>query len=273
LSSFLNSNDAPPGPGSPDPRREWPTAGAFSELKDIATSRYQALTVKVQKRFSKGFSFLGSYAWSHSIDLNSEFGGSSPQNDACIKCDLGDSGFDQRHVFNGSYVYVVPGASSPNRLIKYVVGGWEIAGLTTLETGRAFNIGINFDNANNGARSNSQRPNLVGDPFPSGFTPTYGPGGSFFNTAAFAVAPQYQFGNLGRNALHGPAFHNTDIGAFKNFALTERFRLQFRAEFFNIFNNVNFSLPDRTLGDTNFGAITGTDTSQRQIQFALKVLF
>ncbi|MCU1292948.1 MAG: TonB-dependent receptor [Bryobacterales bacterium] len=273
LSSFLNSNDAPPGPGSPDPRREWPSAGAFSELKDIATSRYEALTAKLQKRFSNGFSILASYAWSHSIDLNSEFGGSSPQNDACIKCDLGDSGFDQRHVFNGSYIYIVPGASSQNRMIKYVLGGWEIAGITTLETGRAFNIGINFDNANNGARSNSQRPDLVGDPFPSGFTSTYGPGGRYFNTAAFAPAPQYHFGNLGRNALHGPAFHNTDIGAFKNFALTERFRLQFRAEFFNIFNNVNFSLPDRTLGDTNFGAITGTDTAQRQVQFALKVLF
>ncbi len=273
LASFINSNDAPPGPGNPDPRREWPAAGAFSELKGIATSRYNALTVKAEKRFSKGFSVLASYAWSHAIDLNSEFGGQSPQNDACFKCDLGDADFDQRHVFNGSYIYVVPGGTSSNRLIKYALGGWEIAGITTLETGRAFNIGINFDNANNGARSNSQRPDLVGDPFPAGFTSTYGPGGTFFNTAAFAVAPQYHFGNLGRNALHGPAFHNTDLGAFKNFNLTERFRLQFRTEFFNIFNNVNFSTPDSTLGDTNFGAITGTDTSQRQIQFALKLTF
>jgi hypothetical protein len=157
--------------------------------------------------------------------------------------------------------------------VKYALGGWEVAGITTLETGRALNIGINFDNANNGARSNAQRPDLVGDPFPSGFKSTYGPGGAFFNTGAFAVAPQYTFGNLGRNALHGPAFHNTDLGAFKNFNLTERFRLQFRAEFFNIFNNVNFSLPDNTLGDTTFGSITDTDTSQRQIQFALKLLF
>lgn len=273
LASFLNSNDAPPGPGNPDPRREWPAAGAFSELKGIATSRYEALTAKVEKRFSRGFSVLGSYAWSHSIDLNSEFGGTSPQNDFCIKCDLGDSGFDQRQVFNASYIYVVPGATSPNRLVKYLLGGWELAGITTLETGRTFNIGINFDNANNGARSNSQRPDLVGDPFPSGFKSTYGPGGTFFNINAFAVAPQYHFGNLGRNALHGPAFHNTDLGGFKNFNLTERFRLQFRAEFFNIFNNVNFSTPDSTLGDTNFGSITGTDTSQRQIQFALRLSF
>jgi hypothetical protein len=158
-------------------------------------------------------------------------------------------------------------------LIKYVLGDWELTGITRLESGRAFNIGINFDNANNGARSNSQRPDLVGDPFPSGFTPTYGPSGAYFNTAAFAVAPQYTYGNLGRNALHGPAFYNTDLGAFKNFSLTERFRMQFRAEFFNVFNNSSFDTPDSTLGDTTFGSITSTFASQRQIQFALKLLF
>ncbi len=153
------------------------------------------------------------------------------------------------------------------------LGGWELTGITRLESGRAFNIGINFDNANNGARSNSQRPDLVGEPFPSGFSPTFGPGGTYFNTAAFAVAPQYTYGNLGRNALHGPAYYNTDAGAFKNFSLTERFKLQFRAEFFNIFNNSSFDTPDSTLGDAAFGSITSTFASQRQIQFALKLLF
>jgi len=273
LASFLNSNDAPPGPGAVDPRREWPFAGAFSELKDIATSRYEALTFKVEKRFARGFSLLATYAWSHSIDLNSEFGGTSPQNDFCIKCDLGDSGFDQRQVFNAAYVYVVPGATSPRWVVKYVLGGWELSGITRLESGRAFNIGINFDNANNGARSLSQRPDLVGDPFPSGFSRTFGPGGSYFNAAAFAVAPQYTFGNLGRNALHGPAYYNTDLGAFKNFNFTERYKLQFRAELFNIFNNSSFNNPDGTLGDTTFGQITSTFAPQRQIQFALKLLF
>jgi hypothetical protein len=273
LASFLNSNDALPGPGAPNPRRPWPSVGPFSELKGIATSRYQALTMQVEKRFSRGFSILGSYAWGHSIDLNSEFGGTSPQDDQCIKCSLGDSGFDQRQVFNAAYIYVVPGGNSPKWLVKYVLGGWEVTGITRLETGRAFDIGINFDNANNGARQLSQRPDLVGEPFPSGFKSTFGPGGTFFNTAAFVVAPQYTYGNLGRNALHGPAYYNTDLGAFKNFSLTERFKLQFRAEFFNIFNNKSFNTPDSTLGDAAFGSITSTFASQRQIQFALKLLF
>jgi hypothetical protein len=274
LGSFLSTNDPPPGPGDPDPRRPFPTAGSISELKHIATSKYNALTAKFEKRFSRGFSLLGSYAYSHSTDLNSEFGGSSPQNNACIKCDLGNSGFDQRHVANVSYIYVVPAFSGWNRFLRTVVGGWEIAGITTMESGRVYNIGINFDNANVGARGNFQRPDLVGDPFPSGFAQTFGPGGLYFDPSAFQVAPRYQFGNLGRNAFHGPAFFNTDAGLFKNFKLPrEGMRLQFRSEFFNAFNNVNFSNPNGTLGDPNFGQITDTQNRARQIQFGLKLVY
>ena len=274
LGSFLSTNDPTPGPGDPDPRRPFPVAGSLSELKHIATSKYHALTAKVEKRFSRGFSLLGSYAWSHSIDLNSEFGGSSPQNNRCIKCDLGDSGFDQRHVANISYIYVVPAFTNWNKGLRYVLGGWEVAGISTLESGRAYNIGINFDNANVGARGNFQRPNLVGNPFPKGFTSTFGPGGAYFDKSAFQVAPQYQFGNLGRNAFHGPNFFNTDVGAFKNIPLPrEGMRLQFRSEFFNAFNNVNFSNPNGTLGDPNFGQIRGTQNRARQIQFGLKIVY
>lgn len=276
LGSFLSTNDPLPGPGDAaaiDARRPFPTAGAFSELKHIATSRYHGLTAKVEKRYSSGFSLLASYAWSHSIDLNSEFGGSSPQNNRCIKCDLGNSGFDQRHVANFSYIYTVPKLAGWNGLARVLLGGWEVTGITTLETGRVFNVGINFDNANVGARGNFQRPNLVGDPFPSGFKKTYGPGGSYFNKAAFQVAPRYTFGNLGRNAFHGPGFVNTDLGAFKNFQVLEHLRLQFRSEFFNVLNNVNFSNPNGTLGDSNFGVITGTQNRQRQIQFGLKLIY
>ena len=274
LGSFLSTNDPLPGPGDPDPRRPFPVAGSLSELKHIATSKYHAFTAKVEKRFSRGFSLLGSYAWSHSIDLNSEFGGTSPQNNNCIKCDLGDSGFDQRHVANISYIYTVPTFGYTNKAFRYLVSGWEVAGISTLESGRAFNVGINFDNANVGSRGNFQRPNLVGNPFPAGFQSTYGPGGSYFDKSAFQVAPRYSFGNLGRNAFHGPSFFNTDVGAFKNIPLPrEGMRLQFRSEFFNAFNNVNFGNPNGSLGDTNFGQITGTQNRSRQIQFGLKLVY
>jgi hypothetical protein len=272
LSSFLSDNDPPPGPGDPNLRRPYPIAGAVSDLKMIATSRYNALTLKGEQRFWKGLAFVASYAFQKSIDLNSEFGGTSPQDNQNIRASMGPSGFDQTHVFNTGYSWEIP-SGSLRGVTKHVLGGWQTSGIWTLETGRPVNLGIQFDNANVGARGNFQRPNLVGDPFPSGWTNTYGPGGLYFNPAAFAVAPQYTYGNLGRNALRGPGFKNFDIGIFKNFRFSERIRLQYRAEGFNAFNNTNFANPGGTVGTANFGRITGTNNNQRSIQMGLKLLF
>src|SRR5712692_264957 len=273
LSSFLSTNDALPGPGDPDPRRPFPIAGSISELKHIATSKYNGLTAKVEKRFSGGFALLASYAWSHAIDLNSEFGGGSPQNNANIKADLGSAGFDQRHVANISYIYQLPFGRSLRGVSKQVVYGWEISGINTYETGRAMNIGIGFDQANVGARGNFQRPNVVGQYLPSGFEQKVGPGGTWFNTAAFQTAPRFQYGNLGRNVYKGPALVNTDFGIFKNFLFTERLTLQFRSEYFNLFNNTNFGNPNTSLISPNFGKVLGMASLQRQIQFGLKVIY
>ena len=272
LSSFLSDNDPPPGPGDPNLRRPYPAAGAVSDLKMIATSKYNALTVKAEERFWKGVTFVASYAFQKSTDLNSEFGGTSPQDNQNIRASMGPSGFDQTHVFNTGYSWEIPSGQLQGP-VKHILGGWQTTGIWTLETGRPVNLGIQFDNANVGARGNFQRPNLVGDPYPSGWTKTYGPGGLYFNPAAFAVAPQYTYGNLGRNALRGPGFKNFDIGIFKNFRFTERLRLQYRAEGFNAFNVVNFGNPGTTVGTANFGRVTGTQNNQRSIQMGLKLNF
>ena len=272
LSSFLSSNDPTPGPGDPNPRRPWPQAGAFSELKTIGSSRYHGLTAKAEQRLARGLTYIASYAYQKNIDLSSEFGGSSPQNNRNIKADLAPSGFDQTHVFNTGYSYMLPGSNlrSP---AKWLIGGWQTTGIWTLETGRPFNITLPFDNANVGARGNFQRPNLVGNPYPDGWTKTYGPAGLYFNPAAFAAAPAFQFGNLGRNVLRGPGFKNFDIGMFKNFNFTERIRLQYRAEFFNLFNTPQFQIPNRLVGTPQFGSITDVVNTARQIQLALKFRF
>jgi len=272
LQSFLSSNDPLPGPGDPNPRRRYPDAGAMSELKTIATSRYNALTAKAEQRLWRGLTYIASYAYQKTIDLNSEFGGSSPQNNQNNSADLAPSGFDQTHVFNTGYSYMLPGQGMQG-FLKHIIGGWQTSGIVTFETGRPFNITLPFDNANVGSRGNFQRPNLVGDPSPSGWTKTYGPGGLYFDPTAFAAPPQYTFGNLGRNVLRGPGFKNFDLTAFKNFNFMERLRLQFRAEFFNAFNNVNFSNPGGSFGTDNFGRSTGTQNAQRSIQLGLKLYY
>ena len=117
----------------------------------------------------------------------------------------------------------------------------------------------------------SQRAQNIGDPN-SGFTQSVQ---EWFNTAAFTLPARYTFGNEGRNNLTGPPFKNLDFITYKDFLFTERIRLQFRAEFFNIFNHPSFGLPDNTVTDANFGVITSTalPDSHREIQLALKLIF
>jgi hypothetical protein len=272
LSSFLSTNDPPPGPGDPNLRRPWPQAGSLSELKMIGTSKYNGLTAKLEQRLSQGLTFIASYAFHKNIDLNSQFGGVSPQDNQNIRASMGPSDFDQTQVFNFGYSYMLPtgGITGP---LRHIVGGWQTTGIWTMETGRPFNITLPFDNANIGSRGNFQRPNLVGNPFPSGWTPTFGPGGLYMDISAFAAPPPFTFGNLGRNAVRGPGFVNFDLGAFKNFFITERVRLQYRAEFFNAFNHVNFSNPGSSFGAPDFGRSLGTQNLQRSIQMGLKLYF
>jgi hypothetical protein len=272
LSSFLSTNDPPPGPGDPNPRRPVPEAGSLSELKMIGTSRYHGLTAKAEQRLWRGLTYIASYAYQKNIDLNSQFGGTSPQDIRNIKGSMGPSDFDQTHVFNVGYSYMLPGLGLKG-MLKHLIGGWQTVGIVTLETGRPFNITLPFDNANIGARGLFQRPDLVGNPFPPGWVKTYGPGGLYFDPRAFAAPPPFTFGNLGRNALRGPGFKNADLGVFKNFSFAERFRLQYRAEFFNAFNFVNFGNPGTSFGTTNFGRVLGTQNAQRSIQMGLKLYF
>ena len=272
LSSFLSTNDPPPGPGDPNLRRPYPQAGALSELKMIGTSRYNGLTAKVEQRFNRGLTFITSYAYQKNIDLNSQFGGTSPMDNRNIRASMGPSDFDQTHVFNSGYSWMIP-TGGLEGVLKHIVGGWQTTGIVTLETGRPFNITLAQDIANVGARGSFQRPNLVGDPFPNGWTKTYGPAGLYFDPAAFAAPAAFTFGNLGRNALRGPGFKNFDLGLFKNFFISERFRLQFRGEAFNAFNNTNFSNPGTTFPSPNFGRSVGTQNAQRSIQLGLKLYF
>jgi len=133
-----------------------------------------------------------------------------------------------------------------------------------------FGVGIPRDIANIGARSISQRPNVVGDPYAGGKNAP----DLWITRAAFAEPAPFTFGNLGRNTLVGPGFAQFDFGGYTNFVITERIRLQFRAEAFNITNKVNFGLPSSNFDDTtNFGRITGTAGPPREAQLGLKVLF
>ncbi len=239
-------------------------------------SRYDGLWISATKRMSRGLQFSTSYAWSHSIDYNSlnsqgGLGGVSAQDSNNLRNDRGSSDFDARHHFNISYLYQLP--FKGNRLIE----GWEVAGSTTFQSGNPVNL-VLADSTRTGLAF-TVRPNLIGN---SGL-PKQDPA-LWFNTAAFCVPAAAGcgtslLGNLGRNVVIGPGFNNFDFSILKNAQVTERLRVQFRTEFFNIFNHPNFGQPGRVIGSATFGVITNTRSqpgdggSARQIQFALKLIF
>ncbi len=297
LSSFISNNDPRPGPGTvgcPDPFGLLPAGtclpsdnhprphrniGPYSSNFMANNSRYHGLQTKVERRFSSGLSLLASYSWSHSIDLASTFGGDVPQDYYNRRAGYGNSQFDQRQNFIGSSLYQLPFGPGRRYLNLHgpagkVLEGWDVNAIVRFHSGFPYGIFVNRDVANVGSRGVGQHASLV-----PGQDPNTGPGttAEWFNTGAFATcdagAPQFCFGNLGRNTMVGPRFKNFDLALHKTTKIHESHAIEFRAEFFNAFNNVNFSNPAGTLGNSDFGTITGTQNTSREIQFALKYIF
>jgi len=200
--------------------------------------------------------------------------------------DKGLSAFDvrQRAVFSYNYELPFgPGKSflSQRGAVGKLVGGWQVNGITALQTGPPFTLNTVGDNANIGTgsgSSNNQRPNLVGDPY-SGIDKSapiqrrgVDAGTFYFNRAAYAMPPLFLLGNVGKNTLIGPGFQNWDFSVFKNTSMGERATTQFRAEFFNILNRTSFAIPGRLYATPTLGVITAAGPG-RIIQFGLKVVF
>ena len=252
-------------------------------LESRANSNYHSLQTRFQQRLSRGLSLLASYTWSKSIDDASNFFTSAgdpnfPQDSFNTRAERGRSNFDVRHRLSVSYSYDLPFGEgraflNDNGWLTTVLSGWETYGIVTLQSGRPFTVALLSDIDNSGTgRSGlgfgaNDRPNIIGNPLLGSPTPE-----QWFNTAAFAFPPRGTFGNAGRNILEGPGYQNFNASLVKNTALSERFKLQLRAELFNLFNHPNFNLPDNFLGSPTFGRITSA-REPRHIQFGVKVLF
>ncbi len=263
-----------PGPGPVTPREPFPAyGGAFSFDENVGNSSYNALQVKLQKALSSGLAFLASYTWSKSLDIQSEGQSGSIETIYNLSREWGPSDFNRSQLFVFSANYQLPFGSGKkylttgNRFTRAAFGNWNLGGILTLDSGQPYDIVAGGDIANVGG--GSQRAQVVGNPN-SGFTQSRL---EWFNVNAFALPAIYTFGNEGRNNLTGPPLKNLDFITYKNFPFTERMSLQFRAEFFNIFNHTNFGLPDTNVQDSAFGTINGTASAPREIQFALKLSF
>jgi Carboxypeptidase regulatory-like domain len=266
-------NRAIPGPGPVQARRPNPKYNAITWDDNGPPSNYNGLSVKLQKRFSAGLSFLSSYTWGHNLDIYStERGGTSggPQDPLYWRADYASSTADVKHAFLLSGVYELPFGKGKAHLtsgpLSYIFGNWEWSNILGLYGGQPVAVTLGFDNASLGA-AGGQRPDLVGDPILSDPTRL-----RWFNTAAFARPEQFKFGNAGRNLFRGPSLKNFDTALMKNFILHEQKTLQFRAEAFNALNLVNFGQPVSNFSSQDFGVILSARAS-RSIQLSLKLSF
>jgi Carboxypeptidase regulatory-like domain len=248
-------------------------------------SSYHGLEVDVNRRFARGLQFRGVYTFSKTLDdgdnVNTSVATNSPAfvaNPLDPKADYGRASFDIRNaaVLNATYDLPFRRANAgANPWVERILGNWQVSAIETLQSGIPFTPQLSYNPSNDGDTRNPVRPSL--NPNFSGAVIEGGPS-RYFNPGAFIQPLPGTYGNVGRNTLPGPALVETDVSAAKKFSLSERRAVQFRAEFFNVFNHTNFNTPNPVVyaaatggPSPTAGIITSTATTSRQVQFGLKL--
>lgn len=273
-------------------RRPNQAFGAITWFNPAGSSKYHGLSLKLERHQSRGLYLLNSFTWSKGTgnseqQLETHPGGTvaNPQNVRNLDAEWGPSSYDVKLINVTSLVYDLPlgrgrriGDSWPSAL-NAVLGGWQISGVNTANTGEPVNIFYNPSSdidptgrISDFRGANTMRPNLIGDP--AGATGSVRVD-SYFNRAAFQLPTASQpYGTLGRNAFRAPSLWQMDVAVQKSVPINfrEGAEIQFRSEFFNVLNKTNLRPPDANFSNASFGTIRST-YAPRQIQFAVKVVF
>jgi hypothetical protein len=268
-------NEPPPSAtGLPRPN---PAFDEILYLESAGRSNYHALQARFDQRIRGRGSVLAAYTFGKSLDDGSGFFPSAgdpnlPQNSRDPDAEYGRAAFDVRHRLSVSAAWELPGAGGGG-LRGILLGGWQLAGVLTLQSGRPFTVALlpDFDNTNTGRSSlgfgANDRPHLVGNPEVGHPTPQ-----RWFDTAAFVVPPAGTFGDAGRNIVEGPGYANVNTALTKRVALGADARLDLRVEAFNLFNRTNYDQPDNYLGSPTFGQILSAQ-SPRRLQVGARLVF
>ena len=282
LGTSFNLNQPAPGPGSTTSRR--PFIGIRPLMTDVTyevsdgLSNYSALQLSADKRMGHGLGFQIGYTWAHSIDdTGTEFGGGTgtPQDPRNRRADRGNSASDLRHRLTASYIYQIP--FQPKGVAGFFLGGWRTTGFVTVQTGLPFTPGLQTSTTN----GTGSRPDGLRDAtLPSDkrtlqhwFDTSFQTPGSTVTGAAFGTPPPFTYGSLGRDTLFGPGRVNFDLSLIKDFKVTERVKVTFRTESFNVFNHPQFGQPNASIGNNQAGLISSTVGNARLLQLALRLQF
>ncbi|HTA46642.1 MAG TPA: TonB-dependent receptor [Bryobacteraceae bacterium] len=272
-------------------RRPDQSFGAITWVDPAGDNHYNGLSVRFEHRFSRGLYILNAFTWSNAIgdseqalEYYSNATAANPQNIYNLGAERGPSSFDVKLMNVSSVVYNLPFGkgqrfvNSANPVLDRLVGGWQLSGINTANTGTPINVYYAPNSATDVTGLTAEyrgqailRPNVSCTGGTNQSTAqmllTYFAGCTFTTPAANAP-----FGNLGRNAFRAPSLEQWDLAVNKDIAFTETIKLQFRSEFFNILNHTNFGVPNQQSNSTAFGTITNA-YPPRQIQFGLKLLF
>ena len=262
------------GPGNRQNLRPFPQYLNVTALVNDSNSTYHSLQSKLERRWKDGFLLQVAYTFSKlilDIDAFQRANGAGIQNVYDRRAERGVGGYDVPQRLSANFVYQAPWGRGGKYLtrtpvLKDVIGGWQVAGIAEFQVG----LPMQISQANNtGGFTGSQRPNRVAQAALDRSDRTTQ---RYFNTEAFIASPQFTAGNSPRFPLHGPGINNWDLSIMRNFKLHERFTLQFIGQLFNAFNHPNFSAPNTTIGNVNYGKITGAQSS-RIASFAVRIFF
>ncbi|MBL8174199.1 MAG: carboxypeptidase regulatory-like domain-containing protein [Bryobacterales bacterium] len=269
--SNIQSNNAfnipEPGAGGIQARRPYPRYAGFSYIASDTSTTYHALQMKFEKRLSQGLWFLSSYTFAKSLwAANTAAAGGR------YRFERGPSEYQVPHTVSNSFGYQLPFgrgqrvAAQAGRLADGLIGGWQLQGILIFRSGVPYTVTMARDVANTGV--GGQRPNRLSTGKLD--NPTLE---RWFDTTAFAAAPNFAYGNSGLRILPTDIVRTIDFSMFKNFTISERSKLQFRWEAFNLPNTPSFAAPNSTLDTGTVGRITATSTAPRQMQIAVKLTF
>ncbi len=249
---------------------------------------YNAMETEVTHRLNQGLEFRASYTWSKNLDNNSALTGAQASNQPQmvlnrndLRADWGPSALNAANQGSVSARYELPFGpgkrwlGNSSGLESKLIGGWQLNGIGTFLSGFPFTPLVGSNQSGDGDTRNPDRPSF--NPAFSGPIVLGNPN-EWFNPTAFKVPTLGTYGNVGRGSFNGPGLADIDVSLFKDTRVSERTSLQFRAEFFNVLNHVNFGPPNTTVFSSgavsaSAGTITTLATNPRQIQFGLKLIF
>ena len=269
-----------PGPGDPQARALYPYIAPTYYDRSAGSSSYNALQVSLDKRYTNGLSYQVAYTWSKSIDVAGDgwFGseGGVPQDpyDPSGYGSRSVAGTDLTNVLAVNTVFQVPVGkgkrfSTGHGVLDYVLGNWQINNIFNAHSGLPFTPVISSDVANTGNGGTYETLDVVGNP-----NHIHRSAGEWFNTAAYVTPPGFTYGTAGRNSLRTAPYWDLDTSVFRQFPIREGRYFEFRAEAFNLLNNVVLGTPNADLNSgASFGTINTTANTARQVQLAVKFIF